>query len=96
MYVALEDAKRHLVVEHNEDDAYIESLIAAAETSVSHMVNRPLSELEVDGELPADLVHAIRIVIGKLYAYREGDVVGRAAEAAFTLASLFLPYRKES
>lgn len=96
MYVTLEEAKKHLVVEHDEDDAYIESLIAVAEDTVANFVNQPLADLEKDGSLPASLVHAIKITIGKLYAYREGDAPVRSVEVPFTLAALFMPYRKET
>lgn len=95
-YLTLEDAKKHLLVEFDDDDSYIESLIEAVECSLEHDINRPLAEVEVDGKLPADLVHALRIKLGKLYMAREGVAFAKSYELPFTYACLFIPYRKES
>lgn len=96
MYLSLEEAKDHLNVEHDEDDVYIMSLIETAEEQLANCINRPFSEvLKKDGTLPTPLRHAIKILAARLYAYREGDVVGRVQEASFTLANLFMPYRRE-
>lgn len=95
MYITLEEAKAHLYVEHNEDDEYIRSLIEVAEENLVHLINRPISEVLKEGQLPAPLKHVLKLLIGKLYAYREGDRPNRIEEAAFTLPSLFMPYRKE-
>lgn len=93
--ITLDEAKKHLNVEHNEDDAYIAELIAVAEQTISSLINRPLKDVLLQGELPAPLKHAQKIIIAKLYAYREGDKPGKAEEVAFTLSNLFMPYRAE-
>lgn len=96
MYISLEEAKAHLNVEHDEDDVYITSLIETAEEQLANCINRPLSDvLKEDGTIPTPLRHAIKILVAKLYAYREGDTIGKAQEASFTLANLFMPYRRE-
>lgn len=96
MYITLEEAKAHLNVGHDEDDVYITSLIETAEEQLANCINRPLSEvLKDDGTLPAPLRHAIKILVAKLYAYREGDALGNVRDASFTLANLFMPYRRE-
>lgn len=93
--MTLEYLKKHLNVDHDEDDAYIGSLLEVATSTLEHLLNRPLSEVELNGELPAPLKHSIRMLVAKLYEYREGDKPGKAEEVAFTLSNLFLPYRKE-
>lgn len=95
MNITLEEAKIHLNVQHDEDDAYIIGLIETAEVNLEHLINRPLSEVAVNGKLPAPLRHAIKMLVAKLYAYREGDKPAKAEEVAFTLSNLFIPYRKE-
>ena len=94
-YITLEEAKAHLYVEHDADDNYILSCMNSAEANLARLVNRPLSECEEDGVLPADLKHAVLILVGKYYAFREGTNYSKANEAPFTLANLFIPYRKE-
>lgn len=96
MYITLSEAKHHLYVDHALDDPYIESCISAAEDALCGMLNRPLAEVAPDGELPPALKHALKILVGKFYANREGDHYTKAQEAAFTLANLFMYYRKES
>lgn len=95
-YLSLESAKKHLNVEHEEDDEYIAELIDSAECAVENYINQPLEAVEIaGGGLPAPLLHAIRIMVGKLYADREGNRMGKMSEVPHTLVSLFLPYRRE-
>ncbi len=95
-YVSLEEAKRHLYVEHNEDDEYIFSLIETAEENLSDLINRPLWDVEKSGEkLPAPLKHCVLLLIGNLYANREGTRVGKVQQVPYTLANLYMPFRKE-
>lgn len=94
-YITLEEAKAHVVCEHNEDDAYILSLIEVAEANLGYLINRPLEEVLEEGQLPAPLRHTAKMLIGKLYREREGDVQTKTTEVAFTLANLFAPYRRE-
>ncbi len=94
-YITLEEAKAHVVCEHDEDDALILSLIEVAERSVADMINQPLADVMEGGKLPPPLVHAMKIILGNLYLHREGTVQGRVASVQFTLSHLVLPYRKE-
>lgn len=84
------------MVEHSEDDDYIQELIESAEDNLRHLINQPLEDVLIDGRLPPSLMHAIKILVGKFYAFREGDKVGKAEDVSFTLANLFMPYRKET
>lgn len=95
-FISLEEAKAHLVCEHDEDDAYILSLIGVAESNLEHLINQPLDNVLVDGSLPAPLKHCAKMLIGKLYREREGDVSTGSVEVGYTLSNLYMPYRLES
>lgn len=96
MYVTLEDIKRHLNVDFDEDDTLITSMMEAAEVSIEQSINTPLADIAVDGVLPKDLIHAIRILTAVFYEYREGFTHGKIMQVPFTLAHLLTPYRKLS
>lgn len=70
-FVTLEEAKKHLVVEHSDDDLYIESLVDAAEQAIENYLERPLDEILVGGYLPAPVRHCVKLYVGTLYATRE-------------------------
>ncbi len=73
-YITLEQAKQHLLVDidFKADDLYILDLITVAEDAVKQHLNViSLSELEVGGELPPAIIHAILLMIGNFYANRE-------------------------
>lgn len=73
-YITLEQAKQHLLVDMDfkADDLYILDLITVAEDAVKEHLNViSLSELEVGGELPPAVIHAILLMIGNFYANRE-------------------------
>lgn len=90
--IDLSDIKRHLNVDFDEDDSLIESMIEAVEASVEKSIGAPLSDYVKDGELEPDLKHVIRIMVAKLYEYREGNTYGKVQEVPFTLAHLLAPY----
>ena len=74
MYVKLEEAKKHLLLDDSfkDDDLYILGLIDVAEDAVARNLNLKLDELAVDGEFtPPAVIHAILLLIGNLYANRE-------------------------
>lgn len=97
MYVTVEEMKKHLNVDYDEDDAYLQSLIDAAEAGVERFIQRPFAEvLAEDGSLPADLKHAVRLMAGGLYANREPAAFTQSAEVPYTLGFLLVPYRKLS
>ena len=78
-YITLEDAKKHLLVDQDftADDEYITNLILVAQDSVSQHLDMPLEALEEgNGELPSSIIHAMKLMIGNLYANREPVVVG--------------------
>lgn len=96
MYVTLEDIKRHLNVDFDDDDELITSMMEAAEVSIEQSINTPLADISVEGVLPKDLIHAIRIMTAVFYEYREGFTHGKIMQVPFTLSHLLTPYRKLS
>lgn len=79
MYVSLELAKKHLIVDESftDDDDYIAILIEAAEKTVSEDICEDLSDLEDEsGKIPATLLYAICLQIGDYYTHRETIAFG--------------------
>lgn len=73
--VSRSEAKIHLRVDGTTEDTYIDQLIDAAESYVSEYLNRPLSPWTEDSPVPPTPVsvkQAILLVVGDLYANREG------------------------
>ena len=70
MYITLEDAKKHLIIDDSftDDDLYILDLITVAEDSViNHLNITSLCELESGaGKIPASVIHAMLLMIGNL------------------------------
>jgi len=65
--LTLEDAKRHLRVDHDDDDASITALIEAAEDHFRSI------GVDVDAApLPPAIVHAARLAVAFWYEEREG------------------------
>lgn len=78
MYLSIEDVKRHLIIDHNEDDLYLADLITVAEDAVRRDLNLySLRDLEdCAGMLPAAVTQAMLLLIGTLYANRESVSFG--------------------
>lgn len=66
MIVSLNHLKKHLYIEHNEDDLYLLSLLDVAEKAVRLNLNVP----ELDPEDPT-VVQSILLLAANLYANRE-------------------------
>lgn len=102
MYIAVRDVKRHVNVDHDEDNGYLSELIEVAEVALSKLINTDLSDYVThDAEteqdiLEAPLRHAIRLIVGNLYANREPASYAKANTVAFTLSFLVAPYIKLS
>ena len=72
MYLTVEDLKKHLNVDHSEDDVYIGELAEVAEDAVAEYLNRPIADfVDENGKLKASVRHAIRLLVGTWYASRE-------------------------
>ena len=86
MYITLEQAKKHLLVDEDfrADDMYILDLIAVAEDSVSKHLDIALDELETGGNLPPAIIHAMLLMIGNLYANREPVAFGTVVKLPYS------------
>jgi uncharacterized phage protein (predicted DNA packaging) len=94
-YITLEDLKKHLNVDHSEDDDYIKELSEVAEDAVATYLNRPLTEfVDESGNLKAAVRHAIRLYVGTWYANRESVVFATPSVLPHGVCALLMPLRK--
>lgn len=99
MYITVEDLKKHLNIDDNfnGDDEYLAYLITVAENAISIHIDRNLSEVadENGGELPAVLIHAMKLFIGDMYQSREStSFSGNPSEIPFSYTYLTSLYKK--
>ena len=95
MYITVEDLKRHLNVDHSEDDTYIGDLYEVAEDAVAEYLNRPLTDfVDNDGHLKASVRHAIRLLVGTWYASRESVAFAAPSVMPDGVYALLLPLRR--
>lgn len=106
--VSMTLAKKHLRVEHNDDDAEIEAYLAAAETIVTEYVDRAVYPSASDSpagappsgddgtalEITPPIVAAILLMLGDLYSRRmtSQDDKGDAVLPR-AVRALLAPYR---
>lgn len=85
------DLKRHLNIDHAEDDALLCTKIKVAEQWVEAIVGKPFADFET---IPAPLLEAVRQLAGHLYEHREASFDAGSIEALpFGLMTLITPYR---
>lgn len=97
LYVSVVEAKKHLRIDFTdkEDEAELEAIIEAAQDAVEIHINRPLIELESSpGKLRASINHAIKLMIGNLYANREPTSNYKCTEIPYSISFLLDPHRK--
>ena len=94
MYLTVEDLKKHLNVDHSEDDAYIAELIEVAEDHVVNFLNAPLINYVSGGSLKASVKHAIRLLVGTWYASRESVAFATPFVLPDGVYALLMPLRK--
>lgn len=93
-YLILEDLKKHLNVEHNEDDCYISQLGDVAEQALANQLCQPLEDVLVEGQLPSPLLQALRLHVGTLYNNRESVVGGNVHELPMGYDYLITAYKQ--
>jgi len=97
-YLTLPQIKKHLNIDdyYEGDDTYLTSLGDVCEQIAEQHIQRPLSELSVNGEIPAPIIQAMLLFLGTLYMNRESVSYGQAYQipAAYTNTYLYLldPY----
>ena len=93
--LTIDDLKKHLNIDHDEDDAYIEDLISVAQDAVETYINRPLADMvDSEGKLKPAVRHACRLLVGTWYANRESVVFSTPSELPDGVVALLLPLRR--
>jgi uncharacterized phage protein (predicted DNA packaging) len=87
--LTLEETKLHLRVDHDDEDALIQSLIATATAAVGEYLNAPEP---LDNTVPAPVKSAALLLVGGLFEQRE-DVSDRQLYRNDTYFRLLAPYR---
>ena len=93
--LTVEDLKKHLNIDHDEDDAYIEDLISVAQDAIETYINRPIIDfVDSSGKVKPALRHACRLLVGTWYANRESVVFSTPSELPDGVVALLLPVRR--
>ncbi|WGD32016.1 head-tail connector protein [Ancylobacter sp. WKF20] len=89
--IPLADLKAHLNITGGDDDALLTGMLSAACRHVEKWIG-PLEDFD---EVPADVVAAIKLLVGHLYEAREASFIGQGAvtEVPFGFHDLIEPYR---
>ena len=95
MYLSVNDVKRHLIIDHNDDDLYLADLISVAEDAVKRDLNLySLKDIEdCTGMLPASVIQAMLLLIGSMYSNRESVTFGTPHEVPLAYSYLLSLYR---
>ena len=99
MYCTLELLKNHLNIEsdYTAEDTYITHLYNVAEARVEEHINIPLEAVaEEDGTLPPPIVHAIMLLVGSLYNFRESELTTATTSVSHGYEYLLAPYKNYS
>ncbi|WP_126978529.1 head-tail connector protein [Frigidibacter oleivorans] len=91
----VDDLKAHMNIVGSDDDALIESKIAAAEAWVGAFIGTALDDAEAYPDGPPDpLKEAVRQLVAHLYENREATLVGVGITTVSPgLFDLMAPYR---
>lgn len=94
-WCSLDSLKRHLIVEHDVDDELIQEYAVASWNLVEVTIERSLKELfeQYDGIMPPTLIHAVRLLVGRYYAEREGESFTNRRDMSFSISALLMPYK---
>lgn len=95
-YLTLEQIKKHLNIDltFTDDDTYLDSLSYVAEEAVAKYLDCDLVDLYENGKLPSAIVHAMLLLIGNMYKYRESTTSGPVAAVPHSFELLCDLYRK--
>lgn len=95
-YLTLEQIKHQCVIDQDfiDDDAYLEALGDTAEEIVERQVNQSLDDIysSNDAQMPAPILHAMKLIVEYLYANRGGEDV-EIPKAFYYMCSLYRAYK---
>ena len=91
--LTLPETKLHLRVDHNDEDALIQSLMETARLSVAEYLN--MDGAQVTSTVPSPIKSAALLMVAGLYENRE-DVSDRQLYRNDTYYRLLNPYRQYS
>ena len=96
MVVSLEDIKRHLNIDYNDDDYLLRQEAEAAEDALLAYLQRPLSSLiDSEGRVRPSFRQAVLLLTGNFHdSSRSGVAFSASSEVAFTLSFLLLPLKR--
>jgi len=77
--ITVEDARAHLNITSEADDALLSDLIAAASRHIEGWCGLDLAEAFPEGA-PEDMQQACRLLVGHLYENRETSIAGVALQ----------------
>ncbi|MDW9583458.1 phage gp6-like head-tail connector protein [Sinorhizobium meliloti] len=88
--VSLAEAKAHLRIGFTSDDAYVTSLLEAAEGYVSEI------GVALAAPVPAPVKHAILLLVSHWYGAREAAATEPPKAIAFGVDALLQPFREQN
>ena len=92
--IALSEAKGYLRIDHNEDDAKVQSILDAAESYIRSLCKPYLNESEQWDTLPPELQQAVLILASHWYDNRGIISQGRhLSELPFSVSALVANHR---
>lgn len=94
--LSLDEIKRQLRLDGDDEDRHLELLGAAAEEYAANYLDRPIPWLDSEQQpvaVPSAVKMALLLVIGDLYENREGQFVGTISSDNPAVKSLLTPYR---
>lgn len=105
MFISLQQAKKHLLVDADfkDDDSYIECLICVAEQSVMKHLNIGCEDYDncmgctlagYCDNLPHPIIQAMLLLIGNLYANREPVAFNTVAKVPLSYEYLISLYKQ--
>lgn len=95
--VTLEDAKKHLNVDFDDDNGYISTLIEVATERIESHLDIKFDDVFDDTDsIPKSIKHAILLLIGELYKNRELTTENSVNELPFTINYLLTNYKNYS
>lgn len=98
MVIDLQDAKRHLVVIHDQDDELITSYVSAAQDYIEQYIGRSVPWTDGGSPpqaipVPESIKQAARLLVGDSYSVREGSITGNSYAENPAVRRLLNPHR---